>query len=376
MSNCLETMSLIFLFDYDGVLTHNKDFAQSASDRYQLNVEAIRSFFSQHLQVCLRGKKDMLQLLEGQLDDIGWTGSAQGLFDAIYKEDNLHNEDTLRLIREEILNVFPSHLATNQDSHRCRLLGQEPLIQEVFEKIYCSASIGYAKPEPGYFEHIYADLLKNEPDLQKQQLVFIDDQKDNVESAADLGLTAHHFVNPAQFQQFLEELFQQLPFPILSHKHFSLVRMETSHAQGYSDILSEEGTFHYLTASGPVSPQQAAQKIRKNQQACRKGNSLYWSIQRKDGAFLGYLAAHNLQQSEVALSYGIHPAYRRQGHGSAALKLVLAWEGLVNKDVQLATHLDNQASYRLLSSLDLSYQGIQKTSFGERHVFIRQVIQS
>ncbi|MEM7370113.1 MAG: GNAT family N-acetyltransferase [Bacteroidota bacterium] len=367
-------MSLIFLFDYDGVLTHKKDFVQSIADRYQLNVEAIRRSFAQYLQACLRGKGDLIQLLEGQLNNIGWAGSAQGLYDAIYKKDKQHNENMLQLIREDILDIFPAHLATNQDFHRCRVLAIESVIQELFVKIYCSADIGYAKPEQQYFEHIYADLLEEQPDLQKRQLVFIDDQKDNVDQAARIGLTAHHFQDLERFKQFLENLWEDLPFPILSHERFSLSRMQMSHAEGYSDILSEKSTYHYLTASGPVNPQQAIQKIRKNQRACRKGSSLYWSILGNDGSFLGYIAAHNLQQSEVALSYGIHPAFRRQGYGSAALKVLLFWKGLTNKRIQLATHLDNHASFRLLSNMALSYQGVQKTSIGDRHVFIRQAI--
>ena len=53
-----------------------------------------------------------------------------------------------------------------------------------------------------------------------------------------------------------------------------------------------------------------------------------------------------------------------------ALKMVLAWDELKNKSIQLATHLENQASFQMLSKLGIPYLGIQETPFGKRHVFI------
>lgn len=72
-------MKYHFLFDYDGVLVHKVDFAQSVADRYEIDPEKIRDFFRKYLQKCLRGKADMVALLEKHLAEYNWDRSATDL---------------------------------------------------------------------------------------------------------------------------------------------------------------------------------------------------------------------------------------------------------------------------------------------------------
>lgn len=150
-----------------------------------------------------------------------------------------------------------------------------------------------------------------------------------------------------------------------------LINMDISHAAGYSDILSEADTYQFLSESGPVDVEAARLKIQANQVSNDAGTSIYWSIVGSDQVFRGFLAIHGFQKEQVAISYGIHPAFRRKGIASAVLQAVLNWEGLAQKKVQLATHVENVASFHLLSRMDVQYQGIHETPFGKRHVFIQ-----
>ncbi|MEM8898683.1 MAG: GNAT family N-acetyltransferase [Bacteroidota bacterium] len=149
-----------------------------------------------------------------------------------------------------------------------------------------------------------------------------------------------------------------------------LADMEESHASGYAEILSDPATWYFLTDSGPKSKADCLEKIRRNIQSTQEDTARYWSIIREE-EFAGFIAVHNLNEEEVAISYGVRPSYRRKGIARAALQNVLAWEGLRGKCISIATHEENKASFNLLQKSALSYKGFVETSVGKRHIFIR-----
>ena len=362
-------MKYHFLFDYDGVLVHKTDFAQSMAERYDVKEDAIRAFFQQHLKKCIRGQADMLLLIQENLEAFNWQGDARSFFDALYFEDNQYNTGLLDLIRLKIASDFSCDIATNQDMHRGQALREEEVVKDLFGQVFCSSELGVAKPDQGYFEQVYALLLAGDARLKKEDIVFIDDLKENVATAASFGFKTHWYKNQEGFEAFLNSCLLAYYTPALKTEAFSLVPMALSHAQGYSAILSEKDTYQFLSESGPVSEEKALLKIQGNQQSTIEGRSVYWSIVNADQVFIGYIAVHNLKGEKVAISYGIHPDHRRKGIASAALKLVLEWEGGENKAVEMAAHVENTASFQMLSKLKLPYLGIQDTPFGKRHVF-------
>lgn len=74
---------------------------------------------------------------------------------------------------------------------------------DLFDKVYASHQIGYAKPDFDFYRWI----LKEEGCDDFGQVVFIDDSLANVEAAKELGLYAIHFTNP-------EDLRVQLPWDL------------------------------------------------------------------------------------------------------------------------------------------------------------------
>ena len=162
-------------------------------------------------------------------------------------------------------------------------------------------------------------------------------------------------------------------FPIISAKTTRLDRMQLKHAEAYAEIISDPETGHFITELGPITADEAAEKIRRNNKLIEEGKSLYWAIMDLQQNFLGYIAAHNLWEDQIAISYAIHPQFRRQGYATTALKLIMNWERFHHKELFLSTHLTNTASYQMLQKLGLSYQGVMRTRFGERHVFLRKI---
>lgn len=75
-------------------------------------------------------------------------------------------------------------LASNQQRFRRDIMVDLGYAQR-FDRTFFSCDLGVAKPDPGYFEAVLADLGCG-PD----GVIFVDDREDNVEAARSVGLTA------------------------------------------------------------------------------------------------------------------------------------------------------------------------------------------
>jgi len=81
-------------------------------------------------------------------------------------------------------------LATNQQRHRARVMAEVLGYGRAFDYGFYSCELGLAKPDPRYFEAVIERLR-----LAPAQVLFFDDNVDNVESAASVGIHAERFVN-------------------------------------------------------------------------------------------------------------------------------------------------------------------------------------
>jgi 2-haloacid dehalogenase len=72
---------------------------------------------------------------------------------------------------------------------------------EWFETIVISGEVGMVKPNPRIYEHLLAQT-----GFEPRTTVFIDDSKDNVAAAAELGMTAIEYRGPAELRVRLHGL--------------------------------------------------------------------------------------------------------------------------------------------------------------------------
>lgn len=82
------------------------------------------------------------------------------------------------------------YLATNQDAYRAACMREKTPYDEILDGAYYSCDIGVAKPSAAFFEHIVTDL-----GLAPSQMLFLDDQPDNVAGARSAGLHAAHWTH-------------------------------------------------------------------------------------------------------------------------------------------------------------------------------------
>ena len=361
----------LILFDYDGVLVKKVDFAKDVEYRYGLQSGALSNFFRKHLKSCLTGKTDMIEVIASNLEKIGWIHSASELFTALYIDTQQFDDGLINYLRSEVIPNNVAYVATNQDRHRFELIKKQAIVKSLFSEVFCSCTFGVAKPDLGYFNKVHQKLGTNGKQVRKDTVLFVDDLPENVEAAESYGFRAHLYEDLKCFQVFFERIKAGIEFPEMRAGAWSLTRMKFSHARGYSAILSDPETYQFLSETGPIGESQALKKIKSNRKNFDIGRSIYWSIQDDNGIFFGFVAVHNYAEENVALSFGIHPGYRRLGIATEVLQRVLHWRGLETKKIAMSTHMENNASYLLLQKLGLHYEGIKSTAFGHRHVFTK-----
>lgn len=182
------------LFDIDGVIIqYEKQFTETLDDSiYKNPVDVISEFYNGQINVeCDKGYKDPVKEIELFTKKIGWAGSSeeylihQYTFESQYIDyELLHN---IKLFRKK---GFKCYIASNQNNFRKAFLKKVMKAEEVFDNSFFSCDFGFVKPERKYWECIYQKLLKDNPKLEKSDILFLDDSFKNIESAADFGITA------------------------------------------------------------------------------------------------------------------------------------------------------------------------------------------
>lgn len=75
-----------------------------------------------------------------------------------------------------------------------------PQLNELFEKVYYSYEIKIMKPSPDIYQYVL-----NDAGLVAEETIFLDDNADNIRSAAELGIQAVHVQPPLTILDYLRD---------------------------------------------------------------------------------------------------------------------------------------------------------------------------
>ncbi len=123
------------------------------------------------------------------------------------------NDPILPIVRKLAKLNFPRGILSNTNPAHWEYIEHAfPRIWEFFDDHkLASFEVKTIKPFPEIYEIAYRDALRTVPDLQKDEVLFIDDLEANVKAAQDYGFQTIHYVD---FDGFLQEYKQTgLPVP-------------------------------------------------------------------------------------------------------------------------------------------------------------------
>lgn len=160
-----------------------------------------------------------------------------GFFESHISEPFPEMIDAVQCVRSEGLKTA---VLSNFWRYEDQQLSPLPINRNLFDVIIESCCVGYAKPDP----EIYTLCLENLR-LKPNEVVFLDDLKDNIEGAKEMGIPAIEVHNT---KQALDDLYRCLQFPVQGYQPGT-----TSVRKGMQ--LNEDNLKTYLTSLGVGSSQ-------------------------------------------------------------------------------------------------------------------------
>jgi FMN phosphatase YigB (HAD superfamily) len=186
------------LFDIDGVLIwHEKSFPLPLSAENYIEPSRILNEFHEGLIniECDRGIKDPLHEIKPYLAKIRWEYDSKEYFDRQYEFESQYIDfellNKIKNIRRKGIKLF---IGSNQNHYRKQFLIKKMDLNNVFDESYFSCDFGFVKPEKGYWQKVFEKIQQKDSNIMKNDVLFLDDRFENVESARIFGMNAKQIV--------------------------------------------------------------------------------------------------------------------------------------------------------------------------------------
>jgi putative hydrolase of the HAD superfamily len=184
------------LFDIDGVLLyhHNWYVEEVARGLPAGAFDILAEFHEGPANIrCDRGEADPLAEIAPFLARAGWGKGIDEYFRAQYDfEKGGIDFRLLGAIREMKGGAAKCFIGSNQNRHRKAFLMEEMRLGNTFEEAYFSCDFGYVKPERGYWDCAFRRMAGRISGLEPDEVLFLDDRIENVESSMEYGFKAIH----------------------------------------------------------------------------------------------------------------------------------------------------------------------------------------
>ncbi len=191
-------MEKIYLFDTDGVLVHSEMWSVEYSRRMWLSPNTMKPFFSGIFQECIIGKADLQEVIVPYLKEWKWKWNPDKYLHAWFDFENKPDKLLIEKIQKLRKNWAKCYVATNQENYRLAYLRKNMAFETFFDGVFCSAEIGYKKPQKEFYTHIVSTL-----DVEPDNIVYFDDDEKNILSSKELGIKWIIYQNISDYTSFL-----------------------------------------------------------------------------------------------------------------------------------------------------------------------------
>lgn len=196
----MSTIQLI-IFDFGGVLGSDADswektFGKILS-RTGLTTEELDALWGLHWDKMKTGAYDLDVFFKDVVRAAKKEVSVQELL-VVYKECISLNKEIFDMAKELKAKGYALAVLANETKTGMRFKTEKSELAAIFDRIYCSADIGFAKPDEKAFMRVLEDFEKT-----PQVSLLIDDREKNTEAATRLGMSAILYENSAQLHATL-----------------------------------------------------------------------------------------------------------------------------------------------------------------------------
>lgn len=171
------------LFDIDGVIIHAETWSSEFTRRFGLPSDALNEFFSGIFRECILGKADLREGISPFLEKWWYSENVDTFLKDWFDYENCPDVALIEMIQKLRNKGIRCFLATNQEKYRLNYLRENMGFWEKFDGIFCSAEIGWKKPQREYYEYILRELVSSWDDI-----LYFDDSEENVASAREIWI--------------------------------------------------------------------------------------------------------------------------------------------------------------------------------------------
>src|SRR3989339_101705 len=188
-------MIKVLIFDADGVLINGDIFSERFSKEYGIDIDKINPFFDGPFKDCLVGKADLKEVITPYLEEWGWKDGVDNFLEYWFSSEQSINQELIDCIQEYRKNGIKCVMATNQEKYRADYIFNKIGFVNSFDKMYVSAHLGHKKTNIEFFEKLVKDL----GDIKKDEILFWDDDIENIKTAKGFGINAEVYTTFADF---------------------------------------------------------------------------------------------------------------------------------------------------------------------------------
>lgn len=188
------------LFDADGVVINTDVFSVQYQKQFGVSNDEMLPFFKGIFQECLVGKADLKEAVLPYLADWKWNGTVDEFLEYWFRAEHHIDKRILKLIKTLKSKDIKCYLATKQEKYRTEYMRSKMGFDDIFDHIFSSADLGHKKPEREFYKSVFEWIKKNDG-FEKEELFFVDDSKENVDSAIDYGIDSWLYTDFDDFEK-------------------------------------------------------------------------------------------------------------------------------------------------------------------------------
>jgi putative hydrolase of the HAD superfamily len=191
------------LFDADGVLVHAEMFSVGLEAKYGITHEQTQPFYRGVFQGTLKGDGDLKELIEPYLKEWGWTKTVDDFLNEWFEYEHILDDEIIAYIQKLRADGYKCYLATNQEKYRGQYMIDKMGFGKSFDKTFVSAHLGVGKPDVEFFEKVVKVI-----GAKKDEVLFWDDAKENIEGAKKFGIHAEFFESFDTFKDIMKDKYE------------------------------------------------------------------------------------------------------------------------------------------------------------------------
>jgi putative hydrolase of the HAD superfamily len=195
------------ILDGDGIVLVKRDkyFSQRMVEDLGIQVpeDQIGQFFKDVYPEIRLGKRELKVEVEKRMRDWGWQKSVEELLDYWFSYENKVDEQVLDLVRKLRKSGIKVYLASDHSKYRADDLMNKVGLKDEFDGGFFSCDLKLAKADGEFWQAVLVQLENCKP----KEVMFWDDEEENVDAAKEIGVSAKLYEN---FEDFESEVLKSV----------------------------------------------------------------------------------------------------------------------------------------------------------------------